>query len=58
MRSRFRIWLIFFILGEGEEVNSEIMDVYKEWKNSGSTDRDDFLMSIIPLGGVYVPKVL
>ena len=46
----------FFILGEGEEVNSEIMDVYKEWKNSGSTDRDDFLMSIIPLGGVYVPK--
>lgn len=45
----------FFILGEGEEVNNEIMDVYKSWRGSGRS-RDDFLMDIVKLGGVYVPK--
>ncbi len=45
----------FFILGEGEEVNNEIMDVYKVWRGSGRS-RDDFLMDIVKLGGVYVPK--
>lgn len=45
----------FFILGEGEEVNNEIMDVYKIWRGSGRS-RDDFLMDIVKLGGVYVPK--
>lgn len=45
----------FFVLGEGEEVNGEIMDAYKEWRGSGRS-RDDFLMSLIPLGGIYVPK--
>lgn len=46
----------FFILGEGEEVNSEIMDVYKAWKESGSRNRDEFLMALVKLGGIYVPK--
>lgn len=45
----------FFILGEGEEVNNEIMDVYKTWRHSGKS-RDEFLMEIVKLGGVYVPK--
>ncbi len=45
----------FFILGEGEEVNNEIMDVYKNWRVSGR-DRDSFLEEIVALGGVYVPK--
>ncbi len=45
----------FFILGEGEEVNNEIMDVYKTWRSSGR-DRDAFLEEIVALGGVYVPK--
>ena len=45
----------FFILGEGEEVNNEIMDAYKKWRGSGKS-RDDFLLSIVALGGVYVPK--
>ncbi len=45
----------FFILGEGEEVNGEIMDEYKKWRGSGKS-RDDFLMSLVSLGGIYVPK--
>ncbi len=45
----------FFILGEGEEVNGEIVDAYKEWKkNDGS--RIEFLESIAKIEGVYVPQ--
>lgn len=45
----------FFILGEGEEVNNEILDVYKEWKKSNS-NRIDFLERISKIEGVYVPS--
>ncbi len=45
----------FFILGEGEEVNNEILDVYKEWKESGK-GRTDFLERISKIEGVYVPS--
>lgn len=44
----------FFILGEGEEVNNEILDVYKEWKASGEK-REQYLERIAKLEGVYVP---
>ncbi|MDO4744168.1 MAG: TIGR03960 family B12-binding radical SAM protein, partial [Clostridia bacterium] len=45
----------FFILGEGEEVNNEILDAYKEWKASG-IGRIDFLEKIAAIEGVYVPQ--
>ncbi len=45
----------FFILGEGEEINNEIMDVYKEWKTSGE-ERVKYLERIAKLEGVYVPS--
>ena len=45
----------FFILGEGEEVNSEVMDVYKTWRNSGKS-REDYLIEIAKIQGVYVPS--
>lgn len=45
----------FFVLGEGEEMNSEIMDVYKTWKNSGKS-REEYLMEIAKIQGVYVPS--
>ncbi len=44
----------FFILGEGEEVNNEIIDAYKKWKKAGGT-REDFLEKISLIEGVYVP---
>ncbi len=44
----------FFILGEGEEVNNEILDVYKEWKLSGEK-REQYLERIAKIEGVYVP---
>ena len=44
----------FFILGEGEEVNNEILDAYKEWKAENGT-RLDFLIKISSIEGVYIP---
>lgn len=44
-----------FILGEGEEVNLELMDLYNEHKKAGST-RDEFLRAAAQIEGVYVPK--
>ena len=43
------------VLGEGEEVNLELMDLYYEMKQSGAT-RDDFLLKACQIEGVYVPK--
>lgn len=44
-----------FVLGEGEEVNLELMDLYYEMKQSGAS-RDDFLRRAADIDGVYVPK--
>ncbi len=45
----------FFVIGEGEEVTLEILELYKEHKNQGKT-RDEFLKTILKLDGIYVPK--
>lgn len=45
-----------FSLGEGEEVNSEIMDLYKEHKKRGST-KEEFLVDAAKIEGVYVPSL-
>ena len=43
------------VLGEGEEVNLELMDLYYELKKEGAT-RDEFLRKACQIEGVYVPK--
>jgi radical SAM superfamily enzyme YgiQ (UPF0313 family) len=45
----------FFMMGEGEEIINEVMDVYAAWKKEGKS-RDEFLNSIVKIEGVYVPK--
>jgi radical SAM family uncharacterized protein len=45
----------FFVIGEGEEVISEIIDEYKNWKQAGEK-RDQFLKRIAKIEGVYVPS--
>lgn len=45
-----------FSLGEGEEVNSEIMDLYKEHKKRGSS-KEEFLIDAAKIQGVYVPSL-
>ena len=44
-----------FILGEGEEVNLEVMDLYAEMKKQGAS-RLDFLRKAAQIEGVYVPQ--
>ena len=44
-----------FILGEGEEVNLELMDLYWEMKQQGAT-RTQFLEKACQIQGIYVPR--
>ena len=45
----------FFMLGEGEEMMMEVMDVYRDIKKNGGS-KEDFLKEIVKIEGVYVPK--
>ncbi len=44
-----------FIMGEGEEVNLELMDLYHEMKSQGASRRD-FLRRAACIEGIYVPQ--
>lgn len=45
----------FFMLGEGEEIINEVMDVYSSWK-ADNASREDFLHRIVKIEGIYVPS--
>ena len=44
-----------FILGEGEEVNLELMDLYADMKKRGCSRRE-FLESAAEIEGIYIPS--
>ena len=44
-----------FVLGEGEELNLEVMDLYCEMKKKGAS-RLEFLRAAAQIEGVYVPQ--
>ncbi len=45
----------FFILGEGEEVNLEVMELYSKMKKQGASRRE-FLTEAAKIEGIYVPS--
>lgn len=45
-----------FILGEGEEVNLELMDLYYEMQKQGASRRE-FLLKAAQIEGIYVPSL-
>jgi radical SAM family uncharacterized protein len=45
-----------FVIGEGEDVIHEIVDVYQVWKRSGAA-RLELLRNLAQLKGVYVPAL-
>jgi len=45
----------FYVIGEGEEVINEILDIFKKAKNDGLL-RDEKLKKLSLIPGVYVPK--
>ncbi len=46
----------FFVLGEGEEVLTPILDAYANWKRQDGT-RQEFLEKVALIEGVYVPSL-
>ncbi|WIV10607.1 TIGR03960 family B12-binding radical SAM protein [Proteiniborus sp. MB09-C3] len=46
----------FFVIGEGEEVTLEIIEIYKKWRKSGG-ERKEYLEAIASIEGVYVPEL-
>ncbi len=49
-------YIDIFFLGEGEEVDLEVIDLYKEHKKKGST-KQEFLIEASKIEGVYVPSL-
>ncbi len=45
----------FFMMGEGEEMINEVVDVYADWKEKGGTRRE-YLERIADIEGIYVPS--
>ena len=45
-----------FYIGEGETQYFALLDIYKEWKNSGKS-RQDFLKAAAQIPGIYVPSL-
>ncbi len=45
-----------FILGEGEEVNLELMDLYAAMKKQGASKRE-FMLAAAGIEGIYVPSL-
>ena len=45
-----------FYIGEGETQYFALLDLYKEWKNSGKS-RQDFLKAAVQIPGIYVPSL-
>jgi len=43
------------VLGDGEEVVSDITEVISRWKNSGRSSRESILRELATIPGVYVP---
>ena len=46
----------FFMIGDGEELMNEVMDVYSKWKDKEGT-RQEFLEKVDKLQGIYVPAL-
>jgi radical SAM family uncharacterized protein len=45
-----------FVVGEGEEVVPELIDVYRRWKQDGSGSKRDLLRESVKIRGLYVPS--
>src|SRR3954447_15172099 len=50
-------FLDFAVMGDGEEVVSEITEVVHAWKAAGRSSRDDVLRALAQIPGVYVPSL-
>ena len=47
----------FFVIGDGEAVLDDIMDIYRDHTESGTKNKQEFLAKIAHLPGIYVPSL-
>ncbi len=45
-----------FVIGEGEEVLSQLLDLYQKWRQEAKRKKQDFLEQAAQISGVYVPS--
>jgi len=45
-----------FVVGEGEEVIIELLDVFRRWKREGSGHKQELLREAARIPGIYVPS--
>ena len=45
-----------FMLGDGEEVMMDLLDLYREYKEQGAS-KEEFLKAASHIGGIYVPSL-
>ena len=45
-----------FVIGDGEDIVDEILDIFTQWKNEKSENREDMLVRLSQIQGVYVPS--
>lgn len=45
----------FFVIGEGEEVLNEVLDVIKDWKQDKPGGKAGLLTQLVQVPGIYVP---
>ena len=45
-----------FVVGEGEEVVLELMDVFRRWKREGAGRKQELLREAAQIPGIYVPS--
>ncbi|MEC4676454.1 MAG: TIGR03960 family B12-binding radical SAM protein [Nitrospirota bacterium] len=46
-----------FLIGDGEEAVTEILEVYHEWQNSDLNDKHSLLKSLAEIEGLFVPSL-
>jgi radical SAM family uncharacterized protein len=45
-----------FVVGDGEEVVLELLDIFRDWKQSGKKAKKDLLRQLAQIPGIYVPS--
>ncbi len=46
-----------FVIGEGEEVLQDLLDLFRDWKRNKSGDRQEFFRRAAAIPGIYVPSL-
>jgi radical SAM family uncharacterized protein/radical SAM-linked protein len=46
-----------FLIGDGEDAVKEILDIFLQWKQDGTSDKITLLGSLAEVGGVFVPSL-